>query len=63
MTLFTIFFYDFFRLHLYFPDFFQVSKIAGQFQEFKTKNEPCPKHQTFSRQMLTAQPLANDHLL
>ena len=37
-------FYYFFRLYLYFPDFFQVWKIAGQisglFQEFKTLHEP-----------------------
>ena len=33
------------RLYLYFPDFFQVQKIAGQisrlFQEFKTLYRPC----------------------
>ena len=33
------------RLHFYFPDFFQVWKIAGQilrlFQEFTTLYEPC----------------------
>ena len=38
-------FHYFSRLYLYFPDFFQVWKIAGQiwrhFQEFKTRYKPC----------------------
>ena len=37
--------YHFSRLYLYFSDFFQVWKVAGQisrlFQEFKTLYEPC----------------------
>ena len=41
-----------------FQAFSQVWKIPGQisrlFQEFKSMYEPCPKHQTFPRQMLTA---------
>ena len=36
-----------------FQTFYRSGKLLARFQEFKTMYERCPKHQTFSRQMLT----------